>query len=75
MCLLIKGSLSGQDPVKTVSQYFYGRVIVDLDTEVASEEGYGTAKEASEAAYGKLALDFGLDETKAGGTQLLVILT
>lgn len=71
---LIQGSMSGQDLVKSVSQYYFGSVTVVLDTQVASEEGYGTAKEASEAAYGKLALDFGLDEAKTGRTPVLVIL-
>ncbi|XP_076159407.1 uncharacterized protein LOC143142424 [Alosa pseudoharengus] len=64
-----EGCMSGQDPAKTASQYYYGSVIVVLDTEVASEEGCGQEKEAIEAAYGKLAHLFGLDEAKAGSSK------
>ena len=63
--------MSGQDLVKTVSQYYYGSVTVVLDTEVASEEGCCQEKEAIEAAYGKLALLFGLDDAETGGSQFI----
>ncbi|XP_062383788.1 uncharacterized protein si:ch211-91p5.3 isoform X2 [Sardina pilchardus] len=63
-----EGCVSGQDLVKTATQYYYGSVIVVLDTEVASEEGCGQEKEAIDATYGRLAHLFGLDEAKTGGT-------